>query len=230
MLWILRRIHVAIMRPVAHREWYRSGPSTIRGAGLQGRKPTIHLNGIGSAAFSPVGQRLRGAVSPRACVALGSVEQRLVKRSPPQRRAWRLARSDSRSEQRCRRSDVRGVRPDRSAAVSNGIAAGVRGAWLGRTAVGEAVSAAATCVAFGQIGQRLRGAVSPRACVALGSVGQRLGEAVSPQRRAWRSARSDRRSKQRCRRRRAWRSARSDRRYEKRFPSLSALFHSRHTT
>ncbi|GIV88822.1 MAG: hypothetical protein KatS3mg055_1340 [Chloroflexus sp.] len=114
MLWILRRIHVAIMRPVAHREWYRSGPSTIRGAGLQGRKPTIHLNGIGSAAFSLVGQRLRGAVSPRACVALGSVEQRL----------------------------------------------------------GEAVSAAAACVAFGQIGQAQRAA-------------------VSPQRRAWRLARSN---------------------------------------
>ncbi|WP_287906094.1 hypothetical protein [Chloroflexus sp.] len=46
---------------------------------------------------------LRGAVSPRACVALGSVEQRLVKRSPPERRAWRLARSDSGCEERYRR-------------------------------------------------------------------------------------------------------------------------------
>jgi hypothetical protein len=40
--------------------------------------------------------------------------------------------------------------------------------------LGEAVSAAATCVAFGQIGQAQQAAVSPPACVAFGQIGQAL--------------------------------------------------------
>ncbi len=82
MLWILRRIHVAIMYPFAHRERYRSGTSTIRGAGSSRKETNV----------------------PPQCYWLNSVQPgRIAAASSGLRRsrcAWRLVISDRPSEQR----------------------------------------------------------------------------------------------------------------------------------